>query len=126
MGGIKDHESKIVNADRIITCGTSWHAGLIGEYLIEDLARINVEVEFVDIWTRRMREIQGAIILAGIFEAIIGISGVIGFVMRYIGPVTISPVICLIGLSVMDPAVNMAGQNWFVAVVCIITIITGI
>ena len=48
LGGIKDHESKIVKADRliIIACGTSWHAGLIGEYLIEDLARINVEVEY--------------------------------------------------------------------------------
>ena len=48
LGGIKDHESKIVNADRIIiiACGTSWHAGLIGEYLIEDLARMNVEVEY--------------------------------------------------------------------------------
>ena len=48
LGGIKDHESKITQADRIIiiACGTSWHAGLIGEYLIEDLARINVEVEY--------------------------------------------------------------------------------
>jgi glucosamine--fructose-6-phosphate aminotransferase (isomerizing) len=48
LGGVKYHESKIINADRliIIACGTSWHAGLIGEYLIEDLARINVEVEY--------------------------------------------------------------------------------
>ena len=48
LGGIKDYESKIAKADRIIiiACGTSWHAGLIGEYLIEDLARINVEVEY--------------------------------------------------------------------------------
>ena len=48
LGGVKDYESKIINADRliIIACGTSWHAGLIGEYLIEDLARINVEVEY--------------------------------------------------------------------------------
>ena len=48
LGGIKDHESRIFKADRIIiiACGTSWHAGLIGEYLIEDLARINVEVEY--------------------------------------------------------------------------------
>jgi len=48
LGGVKDHESKIINADRliIIACGTSWHAGLIGEYIIEDLARINVEVEY--------------------------------------------------------------------------------
>ena len=48
LGGILDYEQKIMNADRIIivACGTSWHAGLIGEYLFEDLARISVEVEY--------------------------------------------------------------------------------
>ena len=48
LGGILDYEHKIMNADRIIivACGTSWHAGLIGEYLFEDLARIPVEVEY--------------------------------------------------------------------------------
>ncbi len=48
LGGIKDYFQKLVNADRIIivACGTSWHAGLVGEYLLEDLARINVEVQY--------------------------------------------------------------------------------
>jgi len=48
LGGIVDYEQKMANADRIIivACGTSWHAGLVGEYLIEDLARIPVEVEY--------------------------------------------------------------------------------
>jgi glucosamine--fructose-6-phosphate aminotransferase (isomerizing) len=48
MSGIDAYSDKIVNANRIIivACGTSWHAGLIGEYLLEDLARINVEVEY--------------------------------------------------------------------------------
>jgi glucosamine--fructose-6-phosphate aminotransferase (isomerizing) len=48
LGGILDFERKIVNARRIIIigCGTSWHAGLVGEYLFEDLARIPVEVEY--------------------------------------------------------------------------------
>lgn len=48
LGGIKDYENKLVNAPRIImvACGTSWHACTVGEYLIEDLARINVEVEY--------------------------------------------------------------------------------
>jgi len=48
LGGISDYEQKLINADRIIivACGTSWHAGLIGEYLFEDLARIPVEVEY--------------------------------------------------------------------------------
>jgi len=48
LGGIKDYENKIVNAKRliIVACGTSWHAGIVGEYLIEELARIPVEVEY--------------------------------------------------------------------------------
>lgn len=48
LGGIKDYEQKLVSANRIImvACGTSWHACQVGEYLIEDLARINVEVEY--------------------------------------------------------------------------------
>ncbi len=48
LGGIFDYEQKILNANRIIivACGTSWHAGLIGEYVLEDLARIPVEVEY--------------------------------------------------------------------------------
>ncbi|WP_278379391.1 glutamine--fructose-6-phosphate transaminase (isomerizing) [Chryseobacterium arthrosphaerae] len=48
MAGIWDHVEKFKNANRIIiiACGTSWHAGLIGEYLIEEYARIPVEVEY--------------------------------------------------------------------------------
>ncbi|MBC8173016.1 MAG: glutamine--fructose-6-phosphate transaminase (isomerizing), partial [Chitinophagales bacterium] len=48
LGGIVEYEQKLVNAKRIIivACGTSWHAGLVAEYLIEDLARIPVEVEY--------------------------------------------------------------------------------
>lgn len=48
LGGVREHELRFKNANRIIivACGTSWHSALIGEYLIEDLARINVEVEY--------------------------------------------------------------------------------
>ncbi len=48
LGGIRDHIQKFKNANRIliIGCGTSWHAGLVAEYLFEDLARIPVEVEY--------------------------------------------------------------------------------
>jgi glutamine---fructose-6-phosphate transaminase (isomerizing) len=48
LGGIVDYEQKLMNAERIIivACGTSWHAALVGEYLIEELARIPVEVEY--------------------------------------------------------------------------------
>ena len=48
INGLNQYEKKFLNADRIIivACGTSWHAGLVAEYLIEDLARIPVEVEY--------------------------------------------------------------------------------
>ena len=48
LGGLEQYTNRVAHADRIIiaACGTSWHSGLIGEYLIEDLARIPVEVEY--------------------------------------------------------------------------------
>ncbi|HDS06570.1 MAG TPA: glutamine--fructose-6-phosphate transaminase (isomerizing) [Bacteroides sp.] len=48
LGGLYAVKEKLVHAKRlvVIACGTSWHAGLVGEYLLEDLARIPVEVEY--------------------------------------------------------------------------------
>jgi glucosamine--fructose-6-phosphate aminotransferase (isomerizing) len=48
MSGVEDNMKKFLAADRIIivACGTSWHAGLVAEYIFEDLARIPVEVEY--------------------------------------------------------------------------------
>ena len=48
MAGIDDHLEKFTNASKIIivACGTSWHAGLVAEYIFENLARIPVEVEY--------------------------------------------------------------------------------
>lgn len=48
LGGILQYANKLTNAERIIivACGTSWHAGLVAEYLFEDIARIPVEVEY--------------------------------------------------------------------------------
>lgn len=48
LGGLKEYEEKLRQANRIIivACGTSWHAGLVGEYLIEEYARVPVGVEY--------------------------------------------------------------------------------
>jgi len=48
LGGIQEYAEKLKNIDRIVivACGTSWHAGLVGEYLIEEYSRIPVEVEY--------------------------------------------------------------------------------
>ncbi|WP_247236928.1 glutamine--fructose-6-phosphate transaminase (isomerizing) [Telluribacter sp. SYSU D00476] len=48
LGGLRNYIDKLASANRIVIvgCGTSWHAGLVAEYLFEELARINVEVEY--------------------------------------------------------------------------------
>ncbi|MDW8393864.1 MAG: glutamine--fructose-6-phosphate transaminase (isomerizing) [Chitinophagales bacterium] len=48
LGGFAEYEQRLIQADKltIVACGTSWHAGVVGEYLFEDLARIPVEVEY--------------------------------------------------------------------------------
>ncbi|MGB3342727.1 MAG: glutamine--fructose-6-phosphate transaminase (isomerizing) [Aequorivita sp.] len=48
LGGLEDYIERFIQADRIIiiACGTSWHAGLVAEYFIEDFTRIPVEVEY--------------------------------------------------------------------------------
>ena len=48
LGGLRDYIDKLSKAKRIVivACGTSWHAGLVAEYIFEELARINVEVEY--------------------------------------------------------------------------------
>jgi glucosamine--fructose-6-phosphate aminotransferase (isomerizing) len=48
LGGIREYVNKMMQADRIIivACGTSWHAGLVAEYMIEEFCRIPVEVEY--------------------------------------------------------------------------------
>lgn len=67
LGGIKDYEQQLVKAKRIVmvACGTSWHACLVGEYLFEDLARINVEVEYASEFRYRNPVInEGDIVIA--------------------------------------------------------------
>jgi glucosamine--fructose-6-phosphate aminotransferase (isomerizing) len=67
LGGLLDVMPKLINADRliIISCGTSWHAGLIGEYLIEEYAKIPVEVEYASEFRYRKPVIRkGDIVLA--------------------------------------------------------------
>jgi glucosamine--fructose-6-phosphate aminotransferase (isomerizing) len=48
MSGVAEYKEKFLKADRIliVACGTSWHAGLVGEYIFEELARTPVEVEY--------------------------------------------------------------------------------
>ena len=67
LGGIREYANALTNAKRIIlvACGTSWHAGLVAEYLIEDLCRIPVEVEYASEFRYRNPVInEGDIVIA--------------------------------------------------------------
>jgi glutamine---fructose-6-phosphate transaminase (isomerizing) len=67
MSGIEKYAEQIMNADRImiVACGTSWHAGLIAEYIIEELCRIPVEVEYASEFRYRNPVVhQGDVIIA--------------------------------------------------------------
>ncbi|XP_033756971.1 solute carrier family 23 member 2-like [Pecten maximus] len=66
-------------------------------------------------WQLRMREIQGNLILASLTQVILGCTGVMGFFLRFIGPLTIAPTISLIGLSLTGVASAFNTVHWGIA-----------
>ena len=60
-------------------------------------------------------QIQGAIIVASLFQVVIGATGIVGLFLRFIGPLTIAPTIALIGISVVGPIVANSSQHWGIA-----------
>ncbi|XP_060067626.1 solute carrier family 23 member 1-like [Ylistrum balloti] len=69
-----------------------------------------------EIWHSRLREIQGAIMIASLFQVIIGFSGAVGVVLRVIGPLAVTPTVTLIGLALFPDAANLASQQWYIAI----------
>lgn len=57
-------------------------------------------------------QLQGSIMVASVLQILVGFSGLIGFLMRFIGPLTIAPTISLIGLSLYNSAGDKAGSHW--------------
>lgn len=67
LGGIRDYATALINAERIVivACGTSWHAGLVAEYIFEEFCRIPVEVEYASEFRYRNPIIkEGDIVIA--------------------------------------------------------------
>ncbi|NXV11460.1 S23A1 protein, partial [Cepphus grylle] len=75
------------------------------------------------IWQPRMREIQGAIVVSSLVEVAIGLLGLPGALLSYIGPLTVTPTVSLIGLSVFQAAGERAGSHWGIAALTIFLII---
>ena len=74
------------------------------------------EDERQELWQERMREVQGAICVASIVQLVIGYTGLLGGLLRFITPLTIAPAVTMIGLSLFDVASLNASKHWGVAV----------
>ncbi|KAJ8002726.1 hypothetical protein DPEC_G00161940 [Dallia pectoralis] len=68
-----------------------------------------------EVWKSRMREIQGAILVSSMLQLVLGLSGLVGLVLRFIGPLAIAPTINLIGLSLFIEAGKKSGAHWGIA-----------
>ncbi|XP_060574040.1 solute carrier family 23 member 2-like [Ruditapes philippinarum] len=66
-------------------------------------------------WMLRIREIQGAIIVASLFQVLTGVSGILTYMLKYIGPLCIVPIITLTGISLFPAGSKMASGHWWVA-----------
>ncbi|XP_033996379.1 LOW QUALITY PROTEIN: solute carrier family 23 member 1 [Trematomus bernacchii] len=75
------------------------------------------------IWQPRIREIQGAIIVSSCTEILIGLFGLPGLLLDYIGPLTITPTVSLIGLSVFNLAGEKPRSHWGLSALCILLIV---
>ncbi|KAM9840287.1 solute carrier family 23 member 1-like [Aulostomus maculatus] len=78
---------------------------------------------FIEVWQTRMRMVQGSLMLASLLQILVGFSGIIGFLMRFIGPLTTAPTISLIGLSLYDSAGVKAGSHWGISAMTALLII---
>lgn len=75
-----------------------------------------------DIWKPRMREIQGAILVASLLEMFIGFSGLVGYLLRFIGPLTVAPTITLVGMALFPVAMEQSGYHWGISMMTIVLI----
>lgn len=74
-------------------------------------------------WEVRILHVQGAIIAGSIFEIAVGASGLVGKMLKYVGPITIAPTIALIGLSLFKFGAPEAGRHWPIGGLTILLII---
>uniref|UniRef100_A0A8C6WRB5 Solute carrier family 23 member 1 n=1 Tax=Neogobius melanostomus TaxID=47308 RepID=A0A8C6WRB5_9GOBI len=76
--------------------------------------------DFIEVWQSRLRTLQGSIMVASVLQIVVGFSGLIGFLMRFIGPLT---TVSLIGLSLYDSAGDKAGSHWGISAMTTVLIV---
>nr|XP_023701319.1 solute carrier family 23 member 2-like [Paramormyrops kingsleyae] len=104
---------------RAILSLDKWKCNSTVAPVINDTMLLNTE----HIWHPRIREIQGAIIVSSLIEVFIGALGLPGFLLKYIGPLTITPTVALIGLSGFQAAGERAGKHWGIAMLTIFLVL---
>ncbi|XP_032682024.1 solute carrier family 23 member 1 [Odontomachus brunneus] len=77
-----------------------------------------------ELWQVRMRELSGAIAVSAVFQIVIGFGGIIGYLLKFITPLTIVPTVSLVGLSLFENAADAASQHWGIAAGTIIMLTT--
>lgn len=89
---------------------------------VKDPKLVNVTVtlcgsdDHVEIWEARLRELQGAVLVSSLLQIVVGFTGLVGFLMNFIGPLTISPTIAMIGLSLFDAAYLKCQGQWWISI----------
>lgn len=73
-----------------------------------------------ELWQIRMRELSGAIAISSLFQVFIGLFGIIGYLLKFITPLTIVPTVSLVGLSLFDNASDAASKHWGISIATII------
>ncbi|XP_053640253.2 solute carrier family 23 member 1-like isoform X1 [Cherax quadricarinatus] len=76
-----------------------------------------------EVWQVRLRDIQGSIAVASVFQIILGFTGIIGIVLRWITPLSVVPTVTLVGLSLFDVAATKAAQHWGISILTIALIL---
>ncbi|KAK3863640.1 hypothetical protein Pcinc_030603 [Petrolisthes cinctipes] len=76
-----------------------------------------------EVWQVRMREVQGAIAVSGLFQVLIGFTGLIGVLLTWITPLAIAPTVALVGLSLFDVAADKAGTHWGISFLTMVLMI---
>ncbi|XP_041368108.1 solute carrier family 23 member 2-like [Gigantopelta aegis] len=74
-------------------------------------------------WMEKMREIQGNLMLASLTQVFLGATGLVGFLLRFIGPLTIAPTVSLIGLSLAPIIIDMCALQWGISAMSLLLVV---
>ncbi|XP_017461274.1 PREDICTED: solute carrier family 23 member 2 [Rhagoletis zephyria] len=74
------------------------------------------EDERKELWQMRMRELSGAIAVSALVQVVLGYTGLVGKILRFVTPLTIVPTVSLVGLTLFEHAADTASKHWGIAV----------